>query len=435
VDVVLDAHLVFTDTFLNRPYTFLGNNTYRFPLGEVVSGSSGSLYFKVYVDCDSTAIGQTLCSAAHIYPDSLCVEIPDWSGAQVIVSAYCEQDTAIRFEIKNTGFAPSGLLEYIIIEDDIVLMEGHDSYDPGQTRAYTLPANGHFRRMEVDQEPGHPFSQKASAWVENCGGTGSGGFVNWYFLGDGIPSQDVACTEIKGSYDPNDKQGFPLGYGADHRIRPGQDLEYLIRFQNTGTDTAFTVVIRDTLSAWLDPASVRPGAASHPYTWALSGQGLLTFTFVKILLPDSTTNLAGSQGFVSFHIAQQPDVPLETKIGNTADIYFDFNAPIITNQTLHTVGFDFLTGTDDPPALPARLFAVQVSPNPVVESTTFRLTEGAFRQHVLTLTDALGRTVRQSRISGNQFVFERQNLPAGIYAYRVEDVQGRLVEGGKVVLK
>ncbi|MCB0556652.1 MAG: hypothetical protein KDD02_24110, partial [Phaeodactylibacter sp.] len=64
----------------------------------------------------------------------------------------------------------------------------------------------------------------------------------------------------------NDKQGFPRGYGDEHYIYPGTDLEYLVRFQNTGNDTAFLVVIRDTLSEFLDIATVRPGAASHPYT-------------------------------------------------------------------------------------------------------------------------------------------------------------------------
>ena len=47
----------------------------------------------------------------------------------------------------------------------------------------------------------------------------------------------------------------------------------------------------------------------------------------------------------------------------------------------------------------------------------------------------MGRTLRQSQISGSQYVFDRKNLPAGVYAYRVEDAQGRAVGGGTLVLR
>jgi hypothetical protein len=33
---------------------------------------------------------------------------------------------------------------------------------------------------------------------------------------------------------------------------------------------------------------------------------------------------------------------LEQKFYNNADIYFDYNAPIRTNTTMHTVGRDFI---------------------------------------------------------------------------------------------
>ncbi|MEL6141909.1 MAG: hypothetical protein AAFU67_09855, partial [Bacteroidota bacterium] len=59
---------------------------------------------------------------------------------------------------------------------------------------------------------------------------------------------DVACVENGGSYDPNAKVAYPTGYGERHYIEEGTKLTYDIYFQNTGTDTAFTVIIRDTLA-------------------------------------------------------------------------------------------------------------------------------------------------------------------------------------------
>ena len=47
-------------------------------------------------------------------------------------------------------------------------------------------------------------------------------------------SSDIHCAENIGSYDPNDKSASPTGFGVDHIIRENTDIEYKIRFQNTG---------------------------------------------------------------------------------------------------------------------------------------------------------------------------------------------------------
>ncbi len=428
VDVILDEFLEFVSADL--PHEALGNNTYRFQLGSVASGECGQFGLVVHVDCDSTVLGQTHCITAHAYPDTLCTPVPNWSGATVVAEAEC-QDTVVALRLRNIGPVQSQSLNYIIIEDDVVLMQGQDDYIPGEQLTLERPANGHTWRIESQQEPGHPFSTVAVAFSEGCGGFESLGFVNQFGVNTFEYSWDRVCLENIGAYDPNDKQGLPLGYGEQHRIRPGQELDYLIRFQNTGTDTAFNVFIRDTLSPWLDPASVRPGAASHPYTWTLSGGGVLQFTFANILLPDSNVNLAGSQGFVRFRVAQRPDVPIGAQIFNEAGIYFDFNDPIITNQTLHTVGIDYITGTEalDGEKRPAR---VSVSPNPALDEVVFQLRDGVFNRHRIVLTDALGRVLRDETATGARHLLRRKGLPAGVCFFRVEDAGGRWVGAGKV---
>ena len=433
VDVMLDPYLIFTDTTLN--YEALGNNTFRFQLSAVGQGQCGNLSLKVYVACDSTLLGQTLCVAAHVYPDSLCITPPGWSGAQIQVMARCEQDTVLRFEVKNTGTAPSQELHYFVIEDDVVLMQGDEDYQPNETKTYTFLANGHFRRFESEQEPGHPFSMEVAAWAEGCGGFDVLGFPNWYFLNNGIPSQDVYCGEIVGAFDPNDKQGFPLGYSDEHLVPPNTDIEYLVRFQNTGTAPAHNVVIRDTLSPFLAPGSLRMGTASHPYTWSLNGQGFLTVTFSDINLPDSNSNEAASHGFFSFKIAQKPDLPDGTDIRNAASIFFDFNSPIRTNETLHRIGRDFitvdLTKIPDPPALGIRVF-----PNPVTETAvlTFEGLDAAADYRFL-LTDVAGKVLCAETFSGNKFTLRRGGLASGVYFFQINDGTGKNLSAGKVLLR
>jgi len=432
VDVMLDPYLIFTDTFLN--YEALGNNTFRFQLGAVGQGQCGNLSLKVYVECDSTVLGQTLCVSAHIYPDSLCITPPGWSGAQIQVTARCEQDTVLRFEVKNTGSATSQELHYFVIEDDVVLMQGDEAYQADETKTFTFPANGHFRRFESEQEPGHPFSMEVAAWAEGCGGFDVLGFPNWYFLNNGIPSQDVYCGEIVGAFDPNDKQGFPLGYSLERLIAPNTDIEYLVRFQNTGTAPAHNVAIRDTLSSFLDPSSLRMGTASHPFTWSLSGQGFLTVTFSDINLPDSNSNEAASHGFFSFKIFQKPDLPDGTDIHNTASIYFDFNSAIRTNETLHRIGRDFITvDLTKIPAPPA--FSIRVFPNPVTETAVLTFDGLGAGERQFRLTDISGKTLREMTFNGNTLTLRRDGLASGVYFFQITDNAGKIAGAGKVLLR
>ena len=147
---------------------------------------------------------------------------------------------------------------------------------------------------------------------------------------DQTPANNVATLnrEVTGSFDPNDKQVF-----AENNTTPAaaNRLDYLIRFQNTGTDTAFRVVVLDTLDPRLDLLTLQMLDASHPYTLKIHDRGILQWTFDNILLPDSTTNEPGSHGFLRFAVSTFDSLLPDDFIGNRAGIYFDFNEPVITN--------------------------------------------------------------------------------------------------------
>lgn len=214
------------------------------------------------------------------------------------------------------------------------------TYQIDEVIQFALPSNGEYFRIESEQEPGHPFPQPVAAWKVGCNGDPlpAGDFINQFPTTGGYASEDTDCAPNIGAYDPNDKRGLPLGFGQNHLIERGVEIEYLIRFQNTGTAPAHDIVLRDTLSANLDPGSIRVGAGSHPFTSL--GEGVLVFRFDDIFLPDSSANEPASHGFVSFRIAQQPNLPLGSDIYNSAAIYFDFNPPVITNLTHHRIGED-----------------------------------------------------------------------------------------------
>ena len=145
---------------------------------------------------------------------------------------------------------------------------------------------------------------------------------------------------INCAYDPNDKLVEPNRDSRNFTLQ-NETLFYTIRFQNTGTDTAFTVLIRDTLDARINVNTLSVYNSSHACTSTFNVlNNSLIFRFDNILLPDSATDLQGSQGFVSFY-CKTKDVSPKTQITNKSFIYFDFNPPIETNMVSSTIVKEF----------------------------------------------------------------------------------------------
>ncbi|HVU54956.1 MAG TPA: hypothetical protein VHD83_07865, partial [Puia sp.] len=151
--------------------------------------------------------------------------------------------------------------------------------------------------------------------------------------GDLFPVDNIATqTDIAiSSFDPNDKEEAHGGVVYKDDLNKGNALLYTIHFQNTGNDTAFTVLVRDTLdNAKLDPSTVEMVGASHPYQLSIFNGNQLVWTFSSIRLPDSMKNAAGSQGYLVFRVKPRSTVMEGDTIKNTASIYFDYNLPVAT---------------------------------------------------------------------------------------------------------
>jgi hypothetical protein len=232
-----------------------------------------------------------------------------------------------------------------------------------------------------------------------------------------VNNTTTITSEIMGSYDPNDKQVLPRNF---YHIENDSILDYTIQFQNTGNDTAFTVVVRDTLPLDVDTRTFEMGAASHPYTYSLTGNGILTFTFANILLPDSNTNEPLSHGLVNFRIKPILPLALGQEITNSADIYFDFNDPIHTPDA--TVVVTDETGVR-PLVKPAQLV---VYPVPVKNNLTALLPEG-FKPVQAFAVGADGRRLPMSLPPNatGQVQFATQHLPPGAYVLTLRAQDGK----------
>ena len=325
---------------------------------------------------------------------------------------------------------------YLVVEDNVMLMNGELQLNIQEEQEFAFPATGVTYYFGLLQPPGHPGQDYPNAVVEGCGGPFlSLGYVSQFPENDANPFVSIDCQENIGSYDPNDKIGYPVGREEDHFIEKNQDIEYRIRFQNTGTDTAFTVVILDTLAEHLDVSSLDLGTYSHAYRMDILDGKVLRFTFENIMLPDSNINEPASHGFLKFRIAQEQDLPLGTVIRNSAAIYFDFNPPVITNESFHTIGapFLFVTNTEEISPIPLS-FHAKTQPNPFEQSTEFELPASTPVPIDLLLFDALGRPVRQEQFQSHRFTFDRKGLAAGLYFYQLQHEDKRLAIG-KIIIQ
>ena len=159
------------------------------------------------------------------------------------------------------------------------------------------------------------------------------GSGNVTFIASDTLNQVMVCA-----YDPNDKMAEEPGIGLPGHIEMGvTSIDYTVRFQNTGNDTAMVVVIRDQLDSQLDWNSFQPLAFSDPVEIYIDENGLATFTFDNIMLPDSNVNEIASHGFAKYRIKLISGLPAGTVIQNSAEIYFDLNPPVLTNSKYHTL--------------------------------------------------------------------------------------------------
>lgn len=431
VTLVAGDHLTLTGA--SKPYV-LNGDTMIVQLGDVAVGECDAFAVFTQAACDPMAIGARACLEARIFPDTFCIPASgEWSGAQIVASGVCDGDS-VRFTLRNSGIAPTmETLDYVIIDDMVIMREGQlpAGMPAGSTVEEVVYASGDAIRVDAEQESGHPAAQAPSVGVEGCNGTTPTSLLLDFRNEDGDPFSDFECREIVGSYDPNEKLAFPRGFSDQHFIEPNTPLTYQVNFQNTGNDTAFLVVLRDTLSALLDPATLRVGAGSHPFDWTLEGPGILTFIFTNILLPDSTTNEPVSHGFVQFDIAQKTDNPIGSVIENRAGIYFDINPVVLTNTVWHTVGIDFL---DNAVAAyePFEAATLRVFPNPAQDRCYLPLEGGTPVQ--VTVTDLFGRPLRQFSGQAPGLWLQRDGLPEGAYLVHARFADGR-VQAGKVVWK
>jgi uncharacterized repeat protein (TIGR01451 family) len=403
----------------------------------------------------------------------------------------CNDPLTIWLTLRNNGtFIPEGILIDYYVHPDITI----DFVQPAPDSIVGDHIYWHVDSLGWFQE----FVATIHAVIGPVGSTAGFGYTvtaaNLPLLFFSPPDNfTVTCA-----FDPNDKLVTPQGYGVAGAVPVDQEwLEYTVRFQNTGTDTAFTVQLLDTLDTDLDPLTMEVLAASHDLTQIqVDTNNVALFRFERILLPDSNTNQFGSNGFVKYRIQPNAGSPHLTGITNSAAIYFDLNEPVITNTVLNTlidcalheavatpIDVDivqasagdayqwYLNGSpllgetaqeltmgvsgdytvevtsiygcvdvSDPYTYISTAIAevddltMHVVPNPMSDLATVYFSEALTAQHRIELVDVNGRVVRELRPTGRTVLLQRDGLGAGMYLLRVSNTDA-VITSQRLVLR
>lgn len=223
---------------------------------------------------------------------------------------------------------------------------------------------------------------------------------------------------VYNAYDPNEKIEAHGGTISLQELQGGNFLYYTIRFQNTGTAYASRIRITDTLSDNLDWNTLEILSSSHPFHFKVENQHYLSWWSDAISLPDSTSDEAGSHGYVSFRIKPKAGLGVNDSITNHADIYFDYNSAIRTATISTHIIEDRLSNV-----LLKEINGIKIFPSPGNGMVSMEFESTANRLAAFKVSNVNGQEIYikkiRCHIGKNEDHIDISSYPVGIYFIRL----------------
>ncbi len=210
---------------------------------------------------------------------------------------------------------------------------------------------------------------------------------------------------VIGSYDPNNivciqGEEVPTTF-------IGEFLHYVINFENTGTAPAENVVVTMEIDPTdFDKSTLQILSASHNMQTVLNDD-VAEFHFQNISLD------TGGHGNILLKMKTNDDLITADEVGAQANIYFDFNFPVETNEAV--TSFRVL-GVDE-----FNTSQVTVYPNPasdIVILQSFQMITN------ISMFDVMGREVTTLSINSLSAQIDVSALNGGIYFFSIETERG-----------
>lgn len=208
---------------------------------------------------------------------------------------------------------------------------------------------------------------------------------------DETPSDNAFTLNqtVVNSFDPNDKTC--LEGATITQAKVGDYVHYLIRFENTGTANAQNIVVKDMIdTSKFDINTLQALDGSHSFVTRITNPNTVEFIFENIQLPFAD---ATNDGYVAFKIKTKTTLTLGQSFNNTANIYFDYNFPIVTNTYTTTV--QNILGTSE---INKDQSEISIYPNPVKDILFIKSKEKIVKVEIF---DSAGRILKSLSLNGD----------------------------------
>lgn len=228
---------------------------------------------------------------------------------------------------------------------------------------------------------------------------------------DETPNDNTATINqtVVNSYDPNDKTCLEGTTITPNMV--GEYVHYLIRFENNGTANAQNIVVKDMINInKFDINTLIPINGSHNFETRISSTNKVEFIFQNIDLPFDDDN---NDGYVSFKIKTKPNLVIGDTFSNLANIYFDYNFPIVTDN--YTTTIQNILGLQENDFIND----IVTYPNPVKDILNFKTEDNILKIEIF---DISGRIVSSNSVSENKI--DLSNLKTGNYILKLYTKKG-----------
>lgn len=231
-------------------------------------------------------------------------------------------------------------------------------------------------------------------------------------LADETPQDNVVNLQqtVVGSFDPNNK--ICLEGAQVNPTKIGDYLHYTINFENTGTAAAQNIVVKDLIDpSHFEVETIQIVGASHPMATRIT-DNKVEFIFENIHLG------AGEHGHVTFKLKTKSSLVAESWVSNQADIYFDYNFPVVTDPAVTTFQVLGVEGFKIDQS-------VSIAPNPASNLVKVKANS---KIQSMTLFDLQGRSLSTKLTEAMQATLDIAPYPKGIYFLKVTTDSGTKVE-------
>lgn len=222
---------------------------------------------------------------------------------------------------------------------------------------------------------------------------------------------------VVGSFDPNSIECLE-GNSLDP-IEIGNYLHYAVNFENTGTYEAQNVVVKDVIdTSKYDMNTLQIMDSSNPMYVRITNN-VVEFIFQNIHLAASSGNPpVGGHGTILFKIKSKNNLVAGDYVEKTADIFFDYNAPIATNvaQTVYTTLSNSIHTIDA---------SISVYPNPTNSVININASNTIKSIELYDVQGRLLQTKLENNVNSKIDITNKQN---GIYFLKITSDKGSKVE-------